>query len=455
MESTTQPWLTANSKRDYPFLPGNHGLNQALFLDAAITLDKTADSSKRLKLYAFDPLGGPSIIIRYEDDTLLFDSSTADNFQSAVFGNWTSLRWRFGKAFVKLIVDSNLLVISSSFTGGTAIISPSTVDIRPSRLDKVSIRTLSDPNNTPVNITSAFELKAGFNCDLKIADQEDSEFQLSLPEAASPRHKTRISIAAIPGAGEGKYVDCAASQEILTINGIAPDSRDNFQLVGKDCTWAEVLGSNNGSGFVLTEGAGGGRYLTLHQNCQACCQCEDYWGLYELLTSLWTQITDVASALSANKDTYNQIVNSWSSIQTCKKLVSTLTVIPKHDWVMGVQILIRNSTGCALTGLTLDVPAFGVTGGTPTAPTAVVPGTGKILSGGSEIASWDPTVQYQNAALVLEPGRFLLFTLDTYTAGADTSMTMTASVTGLIGRVPITSAHSGNFLAPFTKPSSV
>jgi hypothetical protein len=132
------------------------------------------------------------------------------------------------------------------------------------------------------------DLVAGLNTDMLTSDQLTRGSRLT----------RQITLAAIPGAGAGKYIDCQESNPpIRSINGL---TGPKILLGAKDCLWLRTPTSLTPSDTLTPQKPGGVSTLQIGSNCPACCTCNDY--------------VDLATYMNNTRDRYKLVGNDTNNV---------------------------------------------------------------------------------------------------------------------------------------------
>jgi len=403
-------WLSSNALTAYPFTERQPDLVHELFVDAYIEHNKHRTKDQQVRLSEFDPGSGSSssssssssgssssgagsvrAVLRYEDGTLLAAMSSAtDTFKESVFGAYTIYEWsRHTLQPVAPNVTFNPPIagftdedISVKLVVFTENLAKFTFPLHPQ--EGYLIASLVNPRVTGVRRTfvrlpditvgpTTFEfyealgerviIKAGTNM---LLSQMTAQ-QAGITEGA--RQKSVVELAAVAGAGEGYYVSCDpnTSPGIRTINKVPPNKLGSLKLAGLDCLWVETLlsGIINPSGvYPNTDylGALQPGLLALHNNCGACCDCEDYKAAYDAISRLWARAKAVALELEAARVRYNQLVVDVRDMcalnlgESGSAPVKTLLTARTHpDYRVSTSMLLLNSTGHGASALPAQV----------------------------------------------------------------------------------------------------
>jgi hypothetical protein len=132
------------------------------------------------------------------------------------------------------------------------------------------------------------DIVAGLNTDIVTSDQETRGSRLT----------RQITLAAIPGAGAGKYIDCQEDNPpIRSINGL-PGPK--IVITANDCLWARTPTVVTPANTLTPQKSANAATLQLGSNCQACCTCNDY--------------VDLATYMNNTRDRYKLVGDDVSNV---------------------------------------------------------------------------------------------------------------------------------------------
>lgn len=152
----------------------------------------------------------------------------------------------------------------------------------------------------------AADLVAGLNTDMVAADQETRGSRLT----------RQITLAAIPGAGTGKYIDCQESTPpIRSING---QPGPKIVIAASDCLWARTPTVLTPANTLTPQKYANAATLQIGSNCQACCTCNDYVDLATYMNNTRDRYKlvggDVHNALLLHSDN----IARWDDQRQCR-----------------------------------------------------------------------------------------------------------------------------------------
>jgi len=120
-----------------------------------------------------------------------------------------------------------------------------------------------------------------------------------VPEVEGLRDASILSLAAVPGEGLGRYVDCSRGRAILTINEQRPRGSGSFLFspVG-NCSIEREL-ETIGDIEQVKEWL-----LKIRQMGSPCCTCDNYVYMYNKLSKEYNLAKKVAAKIKATRDIY-------------------------------------------------------------------------------------------------------------------------------------------------------
>ena len=290
--------------------------------------------------------------IRDANDAVIFDSTTATYYRAVNFGERLRIHeWRNADAVCRVVQHTAFEDVEDFKTFPTRIMPESsvlderTVHLLPKRLN--SVRAAS------VTTSEAIRLRGGYNVNL--FSGVDPRPQLLEPnitpvlqpgqEAATApgeRFRTRITISADPGDGDGRFKKCLETDlPIRTINNVPPDEYGNFILTATNCYWmrrpADIangvakfslvdnevpVGGPSGQGSTNTAST-----LQIGNDCTPCCECADYMNVYKGVTSVHNTYAKIGKTAAATRDTYKDAITRWNEQKTCRAASPTRVVM--------------------------------------------------------------------------------------------------------------------------------
>lgn len=285
------------SGEDYPFLSGGELLSPIL-LDMAI--EHPANAKLPLRITRADNLHrssefGPTmrLIIQDREDAVIFDTALALYQGQHLWGSYyATYTWRtLGGQLLRFTIGSaNQNGVPASLTGLNAVIDSRTyIPILPGirqlnayNADSLLLQVIG--NDNPVR------LRQGFNTTYDVAD--DPVRSHSGRNLAKP-----VTLSATPQRGLGQYQGCGDQESpfVRSLNQQQPAAAGSFLMHGDSCFRVEpVVTFNENDVATIVHGQ-----VNLFDDCQACCDCEDYLRPYYAIQRAKRRAEPIAEQLNA------------------------------------------------------------------------------------------------------------------------------------------------------------
>lgn len=361
----TVEWYQSNQSTAYPFKERQSDNMHLLFTDAAVYHNRELDRAYDLRLHACSLVSPAAADLRFSDGTqltYLLEGGAGVTFQKIVFGEYTIYEWRRstvnGSGFTDEDIIVRLVVVTArmaDFPGsfnlvdGTLI--PSLVNPRIKRVRRLFVkRALTGDIDLVTHDKVRFE--AGSNLEFAVEDT---------PAAKTVRVPTTIKINAAPGLGAGVVLECNEIEGIKTINKVGPDERGNFNLSSSPCSWFERPMKNPGppthphtdgtlqpadaqwpyNAPVVT-----GPGLILHQDCKACCSCDDYVNAYRAMLGVWQRAQALAARAQALQSSYNALCSLMNAGggKHPTGLQCRIDFISRPNFTVGISVTVYNNS---------------------------------------------------------------------------------------------------------------
>ena len=324
-------WLENNRTRYYPHVQTAPPMD-AVLLDAVITLPASvaalaSDNTKQGISIDHIDLAAEEISIVDNGTapaTGLFDSRlVAHTFVEDASGDYYIAHWYTDDGYsVKLVFDEwsvTVAAMPASYSSTTPLCA-STVIIQPAKIAGLQAAgELLDP-------TEPIILDEGYNCSLTVQ-----------PSAVvGNENRNAILFAFQPGAGAGKYKDCADPEILLRrINGLGPDDVHNFDIAGDDCLFLRPI-------------ATGVELLTY---CTPCCSCEDMVLTYEAIKKLLdNQQSTILPHLYNARGSLSSGISNFNAIKVAQTSNSSgfVRVFCRGGYIFQVQVVLMNPTSALI-----------------------------------------------------------------------------------------------------------
>lgn len=355
-------WYQTNAEIDYPFDSRTADGSYQLFVDAYVVHNQFREEASRLQLVTFDPSG--ICDLAFEDSTVLANLTSADGFNTSVFGDYTLYRWvrstTLTNGFTDVDLAVQLVVVSAELSNYSFPLSPpqaflqaSLVNPRTSRVRRAALAFSGLPCCAQF-VSDQVVLDEGNNMSL-VVQAPAPPSGLGIISPSTVRQPVVITLNAVPGAGTGLVVNCSSPNSTLKlVNGQGPAANGNLSLTGQDCTWVErrvrttAPPTNPNTNYLATVYA---NLLQLHQDCQACCACEDYGNAYAALLALWNRARTAAAIIEKVREEYNALVALINSIKaTTETGLHIFTQgVGRPDFNLAVQMTVWNDSAKDIT----------------------------------------------------------------------------------------------------------
>lgn len=259
------------------------------------------------------------------------------------------------------------------------------------------------------------------------------------------RNRTDITLAAVPGAGTGRYSDCTDIQPntITQINGVTPNQYGDLLISGPDCIWVRQATTISGGRATPVPNS-----LTYGSNCPPCCDCADYveTGLY--MNRVRNRYKTIGKRVHDVKLLHEQNIDRWLDQRDCRlQKPLRILLVPQNCPIMDVVLMYCNQ--CQQCSENIEISATfstfpsGATGEVMCGYTALyAPGIpGRNISIDGEWPTFTarfPPVDVGNSAYVKFRLRF---------APKTAPYAITGTLTGAIGGEPIKAGCEADALA--------
>jgi hypothetical protein len=430
-------WYESNQHTSYPFRDRQQEGLHELFVDAAVFhnlyRDKAGDI--RINYYRLEPAA--SVELRFADGTVLAyltDGAPGVVYQTQVFGAYTLYEWRRstvdGNGFtdedviIRLVVlTARLADLPTEFYPADGTLVASTINPAAKRVRRLFVkRALSGELDLVTHQKVHFE--AGNNLEF-VLDPGVAGTDVTI------RQPSKITVNAAAGLGTGVEYRCSGGDGIKRINQVEPDARGDFKLESSLCSWFERPMKNSRSPIhpntdVLLDPADAqwpynapvavGPGLIMHQDCKACCSCDDYVNAYRTMLAWWERAQAVALRVQQLQATYNALCTLMNAGQgkIPVGVNGSLFMLARPDFNMAFSFLLYNNSDAALgtTQLVIEVDQ-------PPAVLDYIVRSGYLDFGGSNNFQIDPLIatggmgtKYTAVVAGLKQGTFARFTMN-------------------------------------------
>jgi hypothetical protein len=304
-QTVGKEFLASASATSYPFVDFSDEITTKI-ADASIYISDTIDN---LYLTQFSLDG--TIKLATDDDPSYF-YSTEGVFQD--FGSWRVLSWSGAGILIKIVVSIEDLLLPA-FSGSIKFVS---------RVISNYVTQLSSLKSSTGNIILNAE-------DHVSIEQNNNRIVINFDN----RHLSSSS--------------STASDGILSINSVKPDSRGNIRLEGDGCywfkfpySWDDPSGSSPDPSIPedLED-----NFLQLNNACSACCACEDYAEAYEYIRYVLNRANAVKNAIGVVRYMYEYCIDRYSYEKSQREKVEAFMVVQAIEGgFMNVTTYIANGT---------------------------------------------------------------------------------------------------------------
>lgn len=227
---------------------------------------------------------------------IVFDSTAADDYAGEQYGPYLfAHRWSGPDAALYLTQRIKFPRAELGFQV------PNTLWPASARLCE-RVGEVACPQVTSLNdIADRVTLVPGYNIALPYAG----------PAVSGVERVSTVTIDCIPGAGLGRYPDCAdgAATPLAYAGTAAANAIGDLAVAGDGCYHVRPVVSINSGRATLADGV-----LQFGNDCRPCCSCSDYVDLATALSDLWTQLRAIGldaeavrAQLAAGHDRWRQL----------------------------------------------------------------------------------------------------------------------------------------------------
>lgn len=353
LDPTTVAWL--DSAVDQPPYSGLHypfiapvALEAAILNDFWLSYEDDADAFVapfRIGfLYGFGqvvntPVGSwptpthiRDLVVLDANDEIVFDSSQADFFSTNLWsGVLRVTEWRTDSAVCRCTAPLGWPREQGS-DPRTIFIEPVNGELDPRTYSRRprQFRGFVIAGNEVAS--THIRLAEGYNIALTPTEQEEIDGE---------RLKTELLIAAVPGAGLGRFPGCEDdTPKLRTINRVGPDETGAFTLDASDCLRVNrpTRQIDNDlpptleyyhSGLTAEEAAAA---LLLSNDCDSCCSCDQYHNVYVALSRVWSRAKTAGTNADLLRRTQEKFRDRWLAQKECRE-------------ARAIQSILRNEPG--------------------------------------------------------------------------------------------------------------
>lgn len=294
----------------------------------------------------FTPINDADIVVVDSQDNVVFNSTASDGgvpktFAMRAWGaDYFIYEWRGRNAVCRLVVYTTWAPDEADERDYPDYMEPEAAILDERAVYKVPKRVTSLKTLLTTLRQTEVDFVSGYNFSTTTA-----------PTSANLRVGNRIVFNAVPGAGRGKYSDCADENPAVTcINGVCGK---DIVIDTKDCLWTKITGIINGNDAFVPEktepgscpcnqtlaSTGGALKLELRSNCPACCSCSDYVGTAQYMNSVRDVYKVVGGGAHDVLLQHSDNITRWLEQRECRikkpiKLAMTAQRCPNVDIVV-------------------------------------------------------------------------------------------------------------------------
>lgn len=387
MASLEGEWLERNKHRAYPFvenadltLQSPYAAEDAtgFYLDAYLVYRADAADNERDHHWRFVSVDPSSNWNAQFYNTATGSITLLTPISNTVVDGYRMLTYAdedIGLAFT-LVVDNNHALA----TGVSVLFSPPYPPLVSRCLERqiARVEAIGIIAGVWVDLGEIGELLEGTNIKIEVNPDIPLTATRELQRSALRPDVQRIMISAIPGAGTGKVeADCSQPvDDVFMINNI-PGNNGEFNFDGDDCYRVERR---------FDGGSTASYAIQLDNNCQPCCDCDDFVAVLEGIRRLAEEGLAVKDIWSEVRSAYVAVKNEWELRVQCvgDGCISQLFGYAFTGWLITVQIWVGNMKDCIQSGVSVDV------GFNAELSTEYVPGSGMIYNSEDNYFQSDP-----------------------------------------------------------------
>lgn len=361
---------------DYPFVTPSEEIRY-LFADFFFAYEEPADydpalTPRRLPLqiawvyglgcventppdWAPTPTHTADLVLKDADGTIVFDSTTADYFAETVWNTvYRIYEWRKDGDTCRIVVHTawNDNGYGPSPRNYSEHIEPdrAVLDVRTTVRIPPRVKSLSAILETIARQQAT--LAAGYNIKLEV---EDLGFR------QGRRRQTRITVSAVPGAGLGRYADCAEEDPPLRkLQGVTPDAHGDVYIAATDCYSVRQPTTvvNDVPRRLLPSRSLDhvSPHLIIANSCKTpCCDCVDFIAAAEYLNQLRDEYKALADRVIAARDVYHENRSRWLAAAACREgQALQVTVVPQTGPFVDIAGQFTNQTNECITNVAIQ-----------------------------------------------------------------------------------------------------
>lgn len=293
------------------------------------------------------PTHAADLLVVDANDVVLFDSTTADYFDSRPWGEYyTIYEWRKTTRPNEIVcraVKYEKVHDTIAIPGRPVEYCPRNAILDERTIEKIPKRVRAMRVQMGDCVTPWFKEKVSFVNGYNTTWETDGT-QIG----ADLRRTTALTFAAQAGSGKGQYGLCAAEvcpednptnvcppnqdpviaicspadgQEIKSINGVTPDASGNISLSANDCMWVRkpaAYTNDTPHDYVNIGGVQKRSVLAVGADCAPCCACDDYLEAAKYMVRLGDYYKMIGTRVGEIKAIHEENVNRWNQQRECR-----------------------------------------------------------------------------------------------------------------------------------------
>lgn len=296
---------TPRAGEDYPFLGDSHGWNAVVF-DMCVEYDPALHTLPlRLVGYGEPAIvsGRLAVVVVDDNDNVVFDTAEDDpRVARSWAGKYTVNTWTRADRLLTVIVN-DAYEVDPSQTYEDAVLDPRVCLPQLARV--TSLKLVDQHNSLAVSAghaESMLGIAGGYNVSPTVR-------QTAIRVSSGQRLATTVQFAAIPGAGQGKFNSCddeLAAPVLRKINNVGTED-GKFTLTGDPCIQ------------VLPRPAQNVNAVAIQDNCQACCDCDDFLPVARGLLRVADRLAFLEQVVQTQQTTLAEQVGAAKDLLACHR----------------------------------------------------------------------------------------------------------------------------------------
>lgn len=318
-----QPMSSAIFDLVVEYIPGQHRLPLKI---TQLTLPAALDASAM-------------IVVKDADDEIVIVGSSVNAAYQTWGQAYTAYQWSSSTGILRAVVSNAAGDFSSN---KPTLIDPRVCVPRLQGVTGVVVHPeRGDSSSVGLSALAGIDFREGYNMSL-----------VPTPGAARTYSGGRVGgtlgFNATPGSGAGVFEHCEDTTPYLqTINGQSAVA-GNFLVNGTDCFRLEPILTESGGVYAITPGQ-----LQLSDDCEPCCDCDDYLQVYRSVDRLQRRTRNTAEYLEDLRDQYEPLRGATQAQLECHNRRFQLDVRRSDDCEIAIAGSVYNDTNAAIDELTV------------------------------------------------------------------------------------------------------